>query len=165
MKNFIIVCFPASAFNFDKYNNTQVDTQMTPYDYGSVMHYSANAFAINSSAPTIIAVFNSSANLGQRIQLSPIDILEIQRFYGCVPTPSNPNATTTTSTTTTSRTTASQTTTTSQTTTSATTVTTTSQTTTTETTVTTTAGATSLWNQIQSPLALLLLALIALVHH
>ena len=73
----------ASAFNFDKYNDTEVDTQMTPYDYGSVMHYSANAFAINSSAPTIVAVFNSSANLGQRIQLSPIDILEIQRYYSC----------------------------------------------------------------------------------
>ena len=27
-----------NAFNFDKYNNTQVDTQMKSYDYGSVMH-------------------------------------------------------------------------------------------------------------------------------
>ena len=133
MKKFILVCFPASAFNFDKYNNTQVDTQMTPYDYGSVMHYSANAFAINSSAPTIIAVFNSSANLGQRIQLSPIDILEIQRFYNCVATPTSTTSTSTTSTRTTS--------------TSATTITTTSATTlttTSVTTLTTTAGADSL---------------------
>ena len=62
---------------------------MTPYDYGSVMHYGATAFAINSSSPTIIPIFNSSANLGQRVSLSPIDILEVQRFYGCVPTPTS----------------------------------------------------------------------------
>ena len=64
---------------------------MTPYDYGSVMHYDRNAFAINSDEPTIIPTMNSSAFIGQRVQLSPIDILEIQRYYGCVPTPSNPD--------------------------------------------------------------------------
>jgi hypothetical protein len=71
------------------YNNSDVDTQMTPYDYGSVMHYERNAFAINSSVPTIIPVMNSSAFLGQRVQLSPIDIIEIQRMYGCVATPTS----------------------------------------------------------------------------
>ncbi|CAF1142605.1 unnamed protein product [Rotaria sordida] len=73
---------PSQAFNFDMYNDTNVDTQMTSYDYGSVMHYERTAFAINSSGPTIIPTQNTSAFIGQRIQLSSIDILEIQRYYG-----------------------------------------------------------------------------------
>ncbi|CAF1549540.1 unnamed protein product, partial [Rotaria sordida] len=60
---------------------------MTSYDYGSVMHYEANAFSFNG-LNTIIPTKNASAVLGQRIGMSPIDILEVQRYYGCVPTPS-----------------------------------------------------------------------------
>ena len=80
---------------------------MTSYDYGSVMHYERNAFAINYSAPTIIPTQNSTAFIGQRIRLSPVDILEIQRYYNCVATPNNVRTTTrtTTTTSTTSRTT------------------------------------------------------------
>jgi hypothetical protein len=89
---YFIGMFLGYASAFEKYNDTDVNTQMTSYDYGSVMHYGSTAFAINSSAPTIIAVLNPNAVLGQRVGLSPIDILEIQRYYGCVPTP---NATTT----------------------------------------------------------------------
>ena len=63
-----------------------IDTQTTPYDYGSVMHYPSNAFAIDASVPTIIPVWNTSAVMGQRIRLSPNDILGIQRYYGCVAT-------------------------------------------------------------------------------
>jgi Astacin (Peptidase family M12A) len=84
-----------SVGNFEKYSSILVDTLMTSYDYGSVMHYESDAFAINSSIPTIVPLLNSSAFIGQRIQLSPIDILEIQRYYGCVPTPSDSNATST----------------------------------------------------------------------
>ena len=80
---------------FEKYNNSTVDTLMTSYDYGSVMHYEWNAFAINSSAPTIIPTFNASATIGQRVGLSPVDILEIQRYYGCVATTSSVTTATT----------------------------------------------------------------------
>lgn len=59
------------------------------------MHYDRSAFAINSSGLTIIPIQNTSAYIGQRIQLSSIDILEIQRYYGCVPTPSSTTSTTT----------------------------------------------------------------------
>ncbi|UJR13263.1 hypothetical protein I4U23_000283 [Adineta vaga] len=85
---------PINAFNFVKYNDTDVDTQMTSYDYGSVMHYERNAFARNISGLTIIPTQNTTAFIGQRIQLSPIDILEIQRYYGCVATPTLTTTTT-----------------------------------------------------------------------
>ena len=71
---------------FEKYDDSTVDTLMTSYDYGSVMHYEWNAFAINSSAPTIIPTQNATAYIGQRVGLSPIDIIEIQRYYNCVAT-------------------------------------------------------------------------------
>ncbi|CAF0773456.1 unnamed protein product [Adineta ricciae] len=138
--------------NFVKYNDTDVNTLMTPYDYGSVMHYERNAFAINYSAPTIIPIMNATAFIGQRVQLSPIDILEIQRLYGCVATPdttttttaSQTNATMTTTTRTTSTTSTTRTTsTTSTTTTTRTTTTTTSTTTATRTTTTTTSTTTA----------------------
>ncbi|CAF1581101.1 unnamed protein product [Adineta ricciae] len=130
---------PAYVNNFVKYNDSDVNTLMTPYDYGSVMHYERNAFAINSSAPTIIPIMNATAFIGQRVQLSPIDILEIQRLYGCVPTPN----TTTTTTTVASQTNATTTTRTTSTTPTTRTTSTTSTTTTTRTTTTTTSSSTS----------------------
>lgn len=80
--------------NFLKYSDEDVDTLKTPYDYGSVMHYDAYSFAVNRTVRTIIAVQNQTAELGQRVALSPIDILEIQRYYGCVPTPGQTSAVT-----------------------------------------------------------------------
>ncbi|CAF0891414.1 unnamed protein product [Rotaria sordida] len=71
-----------TEFNFQKYNLTDIDTLNTSYDYGSVMHYEADAFSSNG-LPTIRATRNASAVLGQRIGMSPIDILEVQRYYRC----------------------------------------------------------------------------------
>ena len=51
------------------------------------MHYSRYAFSMNGK-PTIIPTQNASAVIGQNIGLSPTDILEIQKYYGCVPTSS-----------------------------------------------------------------------------
>jgi hypothetical protein len=75
-------------FNFNMYSGTDLDTLGTPYDYGSVMHYEWNAFAIDSRIATIIPVKNASAAIGQRLGLSPIDIREIQRYYECSATTS-----------------------------------------------------------------------------
>jgi hypothetical protein len=133
----------ANAFNFDKYNDTDVDTQMTSYDYGSVMHYERNAFAINSSGTTITPTQNTTAFIGQRVQLSPVDILEIQRYYGCVPTPTNPNATTSSTTST---------------------ITSTSATTTSATTSTSTQGNTATHNGFQSDLGMCFMGLISIIY-
>ena len=68
--------------NFDKYNNSAVDTQNTPYDYGSVMHYGLKYFSKND-LPTIEPL-QSGVTIGQREAPSAIDIEEVQLFYGCI---------------------------------------------------------------------------------
>lgn len=50
----------------------------SPYDYGSIMHYPADAFTANGR-PTIITP--NGEPIGQRRQLSPIDISALQRMY------------------------------------------------------------------------------------
>lgn len=70
------------ANNFAKYNTNQVDYLDLPYDYDSVMHYNTKDFSKNGE-PTILPNVPGTV-IGQRKYLSPIDILEIQRFYNCV---------------------------------------------------------------------------------
>lgn len=53
----------------------------TPYDYGSIMHYSAYSFSANS-LPTITTK-QTGATIGQREQLSATDIEEVRRYYQC----------------------------------------------------------------------------------
>ncbi|CAF4127007.1 unnamed protein product, partial [Adineta steineri] len=67
--------------NFDKYTNTAVDTQNTPYDYKSVMHYEKNTFSVNG-LPTIEPLV-SNVSIGQRDNMSLIDIQEVRLFYNC----------------------------------------------------------------------------------
>ncbi len=83
----MIISILGAEFNFDKYDVAVIDTLQTSYDYGSVMHYEADAFTVNGLR-TIIPTRNATAVLGQRVGMSPIDILEVQRYYGCLPTPS-----------------------------------------------------------------------------
>uniref|UniRef100_A0A1I7X0L7 Metalloendopeptidase n=1 Tax=Heterorhabditis bacteriophora TaxID=37862 RepID=A0A1I7X0L7_HETBA len=44
-----------SAYNFNKMIKEENDNMDVTYDYGSVMHYSAYAFAVDGNAPTIVA--------------------------------------------------------------------------------------------------------------
>jgi hypothetical protein len=67
--------------NFDKYENSFVDTKNVPYDYGSVMHYEADAFTSNG-LPTIEPI-EPGVQIGQRVWMSPIDIAEVRLFYNC----------------------------------------------------------------------------------
>jgi len=73
--------------NFRKYTlGREIDHLGTPYDYGSVMHYSAYSFAIDRHVPTI-RVLQPGAQIGQRTQLSDQDAEEIKILYGCIPRP------------------------------------------------------------------------------
>lgn len=58
-----------------------------PYDYGSIMHYPANAFAIDASRPTITAKqpLPPGVVMGQRVGLSQGDLAGVQALYPNAP--------------------------------------------------------------------------------
>ena len=68
--------------NFDKYTSAQVNPFNVPYDYGSVMHYSAYSFAVDPNVPTIIPKI-PGATIGQRDGLSNSDAQKIRNMYNC----------------------------------------------------------------------------------
>ncbi|KAL4240304.1 Meprin A subunit beta [Mactra antiquata] len=69
--------------NFNRYGTGYIDMLGQPYDYGSIMHYSAYAFAIDRSKMTIEPK-QPGVTIGQRVRLSNIDVKEIQLLYGCI---------------------------------------------------------------------------------
>ncbi|CAM4657695.1 unnamed protein product [Leuciscus chuanchicus] len=71
---------PDMAYNFQKQNT---NNQNTPYDYGSIMHYGRTAFAIQPWLETITPIPDTTVEIGQRQGLSKIDVLRIQKLYGC----------------------------------------------------------------------------------
>jgi len=74
---------PGAENNFVKLTPDKVDLLGTLYDYGSIMHYSAYAFAVDPSQPTIIP-HDPTAEIGQRVTLSRLDIERVQILYGCL---------------------------------------------------------------------------------
>jgi len=80
---------PGSENNFAYYGTDRVTHFAVPYDYGSVMHYSATSFSINGQ-PTIVPLQPlGGLVMGQRARMSEYDILRIKRMYGCAPVPHN----------------------------------------------------------------------------
>lgn len=79
------ICFCLGfAYAFDKHNDSFLDDLNTPYDYESVLHYGPYSFNINSNVPSIttkIPEFNEI--IGQRLDLSRIDLLKLNRMYNC----------------------------------------------------------------------------------
>ncbi|KAH8311943.1 hypothetical protein KR044_008719 [Drosophila immigrans] len=67
--------------NFEKAAKTEAFG--IPYDYGSVMHYSANAFSTNGQ-PTIVAMqANGASKMGQRNGFSDFDVDKLNAMYDC----------------------------------------------------------------------------------
>lgn len=62
----------------------------TPYDYNSVMHYGRFAFSRNRQ-PTIIPIPDNNVAIGRATQMSPTDILRVNRLYQCNSTASRPD--------------------------------------------------------------------------
>lgn len=68
--------------NFSKAKAGEASGFGVGYDYGSVMHYSANAFSKNGK-PTIEAKSSSGEKMGQRDGFSKKDIDKVNRMYKC----------------------------------------------------------------------------------
>ena len=78
------MCFSGAESNFEKLvEGETVDHLGTTYDYGSVLHYSETAFAVDDSQNTITP-HDPDAEIGQRIELSALDIERVQILYGCL---------------------------------------------------------------------------------
>ncbi|KAM7433983.1 hypothetical protein ABFA07_015867 [Porites harrisoni] len=77
--------------NFNKYSTGIIDSLGSPYDYGSVMHYRANAFSKNGQ-PTI-QVLQPRKTIGQRSGLSPIDASQANKLYQSLCAAPTPTAT------------------------------------------------------------------------
>ncbi|XP_070690986.1 meprin A subunit beta-like [Pempheris klunzingeri] len=69
--------------NFRKVSDEVSTTHKVPYDYWSVMHYGKNAFT-NGNGSTIITKDPQFQDvIGQRLELSPSDVLELNLLYKC----------------------------------------------------------------------------------
>ncbi|PSN30375.1 hypothetical protein C0J52_25315 [Blattella germanica] len=67
--------------NFEKYSASQITSFGVPYDYTSVMHYSAYAFSKNGEMT--IEPKDPNATIGQRNGFSAADIQKLGAMYGC----------------------------------------------------------------------------------
>uniref|UniRef100_A0A3P9PLU8 Metalloendopeptidase n=1 Tax=Poecilia reticulata TaxID=8081 RepID=A0A3P9PLU8_POERE len=73
----------AGLHNFRKVGSQDSTTHGSPYDYMSVMHYSKNAFS-NGNGPTIITINQAFQDvIGQRVEMSPSDVQELNLLYKC----------------------------------------------------------------------------------
>jgi len=66
--------------NFNKYTSSQIQHLGEPYDYTSVMHYSATAFSKNGKN-TIDRLDGSTAALSNRVGFSQVDINKLNKLY------------------------------------------------------------------------------------
>ena len=73
---------PGYEFNFDKKEESQIDSQGVGYDYNSIMHYDRNSFARFTSFDTMRAR-DPTIPIGQARELSELDILQTNRLYSC----------------------------------------------------------------------------------
>ncbi|XP_069461262.1 meprin A subunit alpha-like [Ambystoma mexicanum] len=74
------------AYAFDRYDDDFITDLNTPYDYDSVMHYGPLSFNKND-VPTIttkLPAFNDL--IGQRFDMSKIDLERLNRMYNCTST-------------------------------------------------------------------------------
>ncbi|XP_036375464.1 low choriolytic enzyme-like [Megalops cyprinoides] len=70
---------PDMESNFRKIETNNLET---PYDYNSVMEYGRYAFSKNKK-PTIIPIPDESVEIGKAKEMSPNDILRVNRLYEC----------------------------------------------------------------------------------
>ena len=77
-----IFLFSGHERNFMKLSPPIITTQGLPYDYNSLTHYGPTTFSVDGQKPTIIPL-KEGVTIGQRQGMSQLDIIQLQRFYGC----------------------------------------------------------------------------------
>ena len=78
-----ICLYLGGGSQFDKQSAETTTTQGVPYDYWSVMHYGKDAFS-NGNGLTIITKDPKFQDvIGQRLEVSPKDTLELNLLYKC----------------------------------------------------------------------------------
>ena len=68
--------------NFNKLPETFVNSLDVPYDYNSIMHYSAHAYAVSANLITIYSL-TPGITVGQGDCVSPLDAMQINLLYKC----------------------------------------------------------------------------------
>lgn len=78
------ICFIVGAeSNFLKYSHGEIDHLREPYDYGSITHYGAKFFSNDGKLTTISKRRPGGPKMGQRKQLSAIDVDQMNKLYRC----------------------------------------------------------------------------------
>uniref|UniRef100_A0A914UTV4 Metalloendopeptidase n=1 Tax=Plectus sambesii TaxID=2011161 RepID=A0A914UTV4_9BILA len=76
---------PEERGNFDKQTANSIKTYDIPYEYGSIMHYEANSFAINEYVDVLVATNQLfQQTMGQRTAPSFFDVYQANRHYKCL---------------------------------------------------------------------------------
>ncbi|KAH8293081.1 hypothetical protein KR044_000944, partial [Drosophila immigrans] len=69
--------------NFEKYSESLVENFDQTYDYGSVMHYTPYGFSKNGEMTIVPLEEGAEKLMGQRLELSKIDIDKLNIMYKC----------------------------------------------------------------------------------
>ncbi|XP_016977284.1 seminal metalloprotease 1 [Drosophila rhopaloa] len=72
-----------SQNNFNKYDNETVEAYGEPYDYSSVLHYTAYAFSKNGEMTIVPLQEGAEQLMGQRLQMTQSDINKLNVMYKC----------------------------------------------------------------------------------
>ncbi len=75
---------PGAEYWFQPIPHTEIDSLGVPYDPGSIMHFSPDAYSKNGN-DTLRVRDNVTfeGQVGQRDSLSDLDVRQIELFYGC----------------------------------------------------------------------------------
>uniref|UniRef100_A0A3Q3L718 Metalloendopeptidase n=1 Tax=Mastacembelus armatus TaxID=205130 RepID=A0A3Q3L718_9TELE len=69
--------------NFKKLSRNSSITFSAPYDYLSVMHYGKDFFSKNSGDTIITKLPQFQDRIGQRMEMSPLDVFKLNLLYRC----------------------------------------------------------------------------------
>ncbi|RCN44714.1 astacin [Ancylostoma caninum] len=74
----------SQLYNFAKVTPKQMSTYGTPYDIGSVMHYTPFEFSIDPTVPSMVAInINEQGGMGQLAGPSYLDVQKLNAHYAC----------------------------------------------------------------------------------